>query len=246
MLRLFNTCWDLWGVGASSRAASDRSLISRIRRHRLTYLSRAKMASVAAACHAIEDAALPGIFLEAGCGLGGSAILIALLKNKTRPLFLYDVFGMIPPPGDEDAADVHDRYRIIAEGKSKGIGGDTYYGYVADLQDAVTANLRHFGVGCEDHNVTLVKGLLQDTLHVHQSIAFAHIDVDWYEPVTTCLERIFPRLVPGGIMILDDYDSWSGCRKAVDRFLGRVGDQVTIDGAAGSMKITRRHDATSS
>ena len=46
---------------------------------------------------------------------------------------VYDVFGMIPPPGEKDGADVHQRYATIAGGASKGIGGETYYGYRDDL-----------------------------------------------------------------------------------------------------------------
>lgn len=34
----------------------------------------------------------------------------------------------------------------------------------------------------------------------------------------TCLERIEPRLVSGGILVIDDDDTWSGCRRAVDEY----------------------------
>jgi asparagine synthase (glutamine-hydrolysing) len=63
------------------------------------------------------------MFIEAGCALGGSAILLATVKNRRRPLHLFDVFGMIPAPTAEDTQEVHDRYRTIVEGKSSGIGG---------------------------------------------------------------------------------------------------------------------------
>ncbi len=49
-------------------------------------------------------------------------------------------------------------------------------------------------------------------------MAFAHIDCDWYESVKVCLERIEPKLVGGGILIIDDYYTWSGCKKAVDSY----------------------------
>jgi len=236
-------------AGASEREAvlsglpsEDRRLISRIRSQNLTYLSDKKLASLARTCHSIENASLPGVFIETGCALGGSAILIASLKSSNRPLFVYDVFGMIPPPTKEDTADVQHRYRTIVEGRSGGIGGDKYYGYVDNLYEIVQSNLRGFGIDCEEHSVSLIQGLVQETLNVDQPVAFAHIDVDWYEPVITCLKRVFPSLVVGGSMILDDYHDWGGCRKATDEYLRGVTGQFVLDDSARSMKVTRiRH-----
>jgi asparagine synthase (glutamine-hydrolysing) len=219
--------------------SEDRQLISLIRSKKLTYLSEKKLASLSSTCRSIEESHLPGIFLEAGCALGGSAILIATTKHSERPFFIYDVFGMIPPPTQEDTQDVHDRYRTIVEGKSIGIGGDTYYGYQENLYDIVQSNLNSFGINCEEQSVSLIKGLVQDTMQIEQSVAFAHIDVDWYEPVMTCLKRIFPNLVVGGSIILDDYHAWGGCRKATDEYLRKVTGQFVLDDTAGSMKVTR-------
>ncbi|MGE3876915.1 MAG: TylF/MycF/NovP-related O-methyltransferase [Parvibaculaceae bacterium] len=216
-----------------------RDLLKRIRSSKLTYLSDRKLASLANTCGAIEDANLPGMFIEAGCALGGSAILIATVKNSDRPFFIYDVFGMIPPPTQEDTNDVHDRYRTIVEGKSAGIDGDKYYGYQENLYEVVQGNLRRFGIEPEGRSVTLIKGLVQDTMQIGEPVAFAHVDVDWYEPVMTSLQRIFPRLVEGGSIILDDYHDWGGCRKATDEYLRRVAGQFALDDSAGSMKITR-------
>jgi len=217
----------------------DRELIARIRARRLTYLSDSKLRSLLETCRSIEERALPGVFVEAGCALGGSAILVSSVKAPERPFLVYDVFGMIPAPTREDTQDVHDRYRTIVEGKSRGIDGDRYYGYEEDLYRTVQDNLESFGIECGERNVTLVKGLLQDTMTVDQPVAFAHIDVDWYEPVLTSLERLFPKLVAGGSVILDDYHDWGGCRKAADQFLRGVTGQFRLDDSAGSMKITR-------
>ena len=217
----------------------ERELISRIRLRNLTYLSDERLASLATTCRSIEDANLPGIFLEAGCALGGSAILIASLKSYQRPLLIYDVFGMIPPPTKEDTPDVHDRYRTIVEGKSKGIGGDKYYGYQDNLYELVQSNLKSFGINSEEQSVSLIKGLIQETMKIDQSVAFAHIDVDWYGPVMASLTQVFPKLVVGGSIILDDYHDWGGCRKATDEYLEGVVGQFSLDDSAGSMKITR-------
>ena len=221
-------------------SAEDRELINRIRKKNITYLSNRKLACLVTTCRLIERSNLPGVFLEAGCALGGSSILLASLKSVERPLFIYDAFGMIPPPTEDDTKDVHDRYRVIVEGKSQGLGGDKYYGYEENLYETVQYNLREFDINCEKESVSLVKGLVQETMKIDQPVAFAHIDVDWYEPVMTCLERIFPKLVTGGSIILDDYHDWGGCRKAADEYLKKVAGQFILDDSAGSMKVTRK------
>ena len=223
----------------SQLSEKDQDLIRLIRSNKLTYLSEQKLASLATTCNLIEKTQLPGIILEAGCALGGSSILLASLKALERPLFVYDVFGMIPPPTAEDTPDVHDRYRTIVEGKSQGISGDKYYGYEENLLEVVKSNFKSFGIDCEKQSVSLVKGLLQDTMNIDQAVAFAHVDVDWYDPVMTCLERVFPNLIPGGSIILDDYHDWGGCRKATDEYLRKVVGQFSLDDSAGSMKITK-------
>jgi asparagine synthase (glutamine-hydrolysing) len=53
---------------------------------------------------------------------------------------------------------------------------------------------------------------------VTEPVALAHVDGDWYDSVMTCLQRIEPRLTQGGVLIIDDYDAWSGCRRAVDEY----------------------------
>lgn len=235
-----------WIVGSiineaplSGLRPKERELIALIRSRRLTYLSDKKLASLVNTCRSIEEANLPGVFIEAGCALGGSSILIASVKSFQRPLIIYDTFDMIPPPTKEDTQDSHDRYRTIVEGKSKGIGEDKYYGYLEDLQELVQSNFLNFGINCEEQSVLLIKGLVQDTIRIDGVVAFAHIDVDWYEPVMTCLKRIFPKLSFGGSIILDDYHDWGGCRKAADEYLRNVTGQFVLDDSAGSMTITK-------
>jgi asparagine synthase (glutamine-hydrolysing) len=166
----------------------------------------------------IESDGLPGLVIEAGAARGGSAIVLAAAKAPERPMKVYDVFGMIPAPGEHDGADVHERYAKIAAGGARGVGGDTYYGYRDDLYEEVTESFSRLGVPLEEHNVELVRGLFEDTIRLDEPVAFAHLDGDWYESTMTCLERIAPLLVPGGRIVLDDYYKWSGCRAAVDEY----------------------------
>ncbi len=81
----------------------------------------------------------------------------------------------------------------------------------------VRGNLRRHGIDPDDGGVRLIRSLFDETLHPVKPIALAHIDADWYEPVRICLERITPHLVPGGVLVIDDYDDWTGCRLAVDK-----------------------------
>lgn len=222
-----------------STLAEDRNLIQRIRSEKITYLSFRKLSSLAGTCRKIEKSGIEGIFIEAGCALGGSSILMASIKTPDRVLRIYDVFGMIPPPTEADTHDVHERYAEIVMGKAAGIDGDTYYGYESNLFDRVESNLRKFGISRTRQNIFLIKGLVQDTLQVDVPVALAHIDVDWYEPVLTCLQRIYPKLVVGGCIILDDYHDWGGCRKAVDEFIQSITGGYGLDDTAGSLRITK-------
>ena len=219
--------------------SQDQDLATQIKAKRITYLSPERLASIALACRLIESQNLSGMIIEAGCALGGSSTLLASIKSNDRELRVYDVFGMIPSPSKHDTDDARRRYKVISEGRSKGIRGDTYYGYDDDLISKIKSNFASFGIDLIAQNVNLIKGLLQDTLNVDGPVALAHIDVDWYDPVYTCLERIMPKLVVGGIIIIDDYYDWKSCRKAVDAFLPSLQGKVSIDNTAGSIKITR-------
>jgi len=78
--------------------------------------------------------------------------------------------------------------------------------------------------------VKLIKGLIPATLAEVKTarISFAHIDVNLYEPTLAATEFCLQRLVPGGIMVFDDY-CWPatyGARKAIDEACGAVGQTV--------------------
>ena len=83
-------------------------------------------------------------------------------------------------------------------------------GQEKSLMDRVRDTFATLGLPVDDNAVTLVKGLFQDTITGDEPVALAHIDGDWYDSVRTCLDRIGPRLSPGGIMVIDDYFYWSG------------------------------------
>jgi asparagine synthase (glutamine-hydrolysing) len=119
-----------------------------------------------------------------------------------------------------------DRYADIASGRARGLGSNDYYGYIEDLFNTVSATLEAHGSPVDGRRVSLHKGLFEDTwpLFEGEHIAFVHIDCDWYDPVHFCLNAIWPRLSTGGVVVVDDYPDFGGCKAATDEFLAeRVG-----------------------
>lgn len=193
-----------------------------VRRERLTYLSARKLRRLEKALAQVIDRDVPGDIIEFGVALGGSAILLAKHASPHRRFYGLDVFSMIPEPTSEnDDAVSKERYRVIAAGKSAGIGGDLYYGYRSDLYDHVAAQLARHGTPVDAREVNLVRGLFAETLPTLgiSRIAFAHIDCDWYDPVRFCLTAASEKLSRNGLIVIDDYHDYKGCRQAVDEFL---------------------------
>lgn len=148
---------------------------------------------------------LDGDFWECGVYKGGTAMLLADLigqeqeKTNRRPvrLQLFDTFeGM---PDTDSQRDLHQR---------------------GDFRDTSLESVEK-RVGREGIAV-FHKGLIPDTFDGLEAskIAFAHIDVDIYQSIMDCCNFIYPRLVPGGFIVFDDYGhpSCPGARQAVDTF----------------------------
>lgn len=200
-------------------------LVRRVQEQGLTYLEPSALIELYEEVNRLEVVGQKGVLVEAGVALGGSALVLAAAKSPARPLYLYDAFEMIPAPSSADGSDAHARYEAIASGRAEGIKGSAYYGYQENLLDKVKDSFHAFGLPPKQNQVEFVRGYYQDTLYLEQPIALAHLDCDWYESVMTCLQRIEPEIVPGGVLVVDDYQHWSGCRKAVDDyFAGREGE----------------------
>lgn len=210
-------------------------------RLRLTYLSARKLYNLERCAEELNERDVPGDFVECGVALGGSAVVLASHLTEERHFHGYDVFGMIPPPSERDDEWAHRRYEAIRSGESAGIGGDRYYGYVPNLCETVVDNFRRFGYEPDGRPVALHEGLFEDTLRFEadQRVALAHIDCDWHDPVRSCLETIHPHLSPGGIIVLDDYNDYGGCRRATDEFLARHAD-MELRSASSNAILHRR------
>ncbi|UXN61345.1 TylF/MycF family methyltransferase [Phyllobacterium zundukense] len=224
-------------VGRARRVV-DESLLSTtarsVRRDRLTYLSPRKLRRLEAALNEIKRRQVSGDVAEFGVALGGSAIVLArTATSQGRCFHGFDVFSMIPPPTSEkDDVKSKDRYQKIASGKSSGLGGDEYYGYRDNLYDDVCRSFRKYGLTIDNSSVGLHKGLFENTLPnaKMERLAFAHIDCDWYDPVMYCLNKVADRLSPNGVVLIDDYHDYGGCRTATDEFLRQRADFTFEDG----------------
>jgi hypothetical protein len=75
-----------------------------------------------------------------------------------------------------------------------------------------------------------VKGPVEQTIpsKAPERIAVLRLDTDWYESTAHELEHLYDRLMPGGVLLLDDYGWWQGSREAVDEFLARTGARLYL------------------
>jgi hypothetical protein len=165
---------------------------------------------------------IDGDIVECGVWMGGSmmAVIHTLRKlNATRRLHLFDTFAGMPSPGPED---------LDLQGTSAGIlkaqaEKDSGRPWCDSSEQDVRDRIRSTGYPAE--LVTFVVGRVEDTIPVRapERIAILRLDTDWYESTRHELEHLYPRLAPGGILIIDDYGHWQGARKAVDEYLGTHG-----------------------
>jgi len=107
-----------------------------------------------------EKRRIEGVIIEAGCGLGGSAITLATAKSKDRMFYIYDSFAIHPPPSDENGQDALERHKVIVAGRAQGIEGDLYYGYWKNLYDKVMQSFADFGLEVEENHIYIKKGIV--------------------------------------------------------------------------------------
>ncbi|WP_458095331.1 TylF/MycF/NovP-related O-methyltransferase [Roseomonas sp. WA12] len=205
-----------------------------VMQERLTMLGARKLLRLERTAARLRRQGVAGDFAEFGLALGGSGILLAgRALRDGRQFHGFDVFGMIPPPTSEkDDPTSKARYEEIAAGRSRGIGGDTYYGYVPNLFDVVKESFARHGAPVDGERVVLHRGLFEDTLpdYASRSLALVHVDCDWYDPAKYVLTTLADRVSPGGAIIMDDYHAYGGARTATEEFLRARPDYAFEDG----------------
>lgn len=176
-----------------------------------------------AAWQAIEYVAnrgIPGAIVECGVWRGGVSMLMAecvrQLGVSDRKQYLYDTFEGMSAPTDKDK-DKHGSSAADQLANSpRADGGNNIWAY-ASLED-VKQNFRK--IGYSPDSICMIKGKVEDTIPASapEKIAVLRLDTDWYESTKHELEHLYPRLGTGGVLLIDDYGYWSGCREAVDEY----------------------------
>jgi hypothetical protein len=79
--------------------------------------------------------------------------------------------------------------------------------------------------------VHFIEAPVEESLPAHapEQIALLRLDTDWYASTRHELEHLYPRLVPGGVLIIDDYGHWEGARRAADEYFGKIGEHLLLN-----------------
>ena len=180
-----------------------------------------------ALCEAIRHVvrySIPGDIVECGVWRGGSMMAAGrtLIESgdTTRRLHLFDTFEGMSDPTDADRR--HD-----GVGATTILEEDPEYWCRAGLAD-VRGNIE--STGYPTGLVNYVAGRVEETIPDQSPamIALLRLDTDWYESTKHELEHLYPRVSPGGIVIIDDYGFWHGARKATDEFLDVLGEPLYL------------------
>ncbi len=151
----------------------------------------------------IETENIPGAIAECGVLDGGTSALMAYATTASRrPIHMFDAWQGLPMTTPED-----------------GEGGVKWAGQVVGSPKRVAKCMEVMGIDAARLNYHV--GWFNETFPKTDlsQVALLHIDCDFYEPTRLCLEHWYPRLTPGGFIQFDDYDSFIGCKQAVDEFL---------------------------
>ena len=89
--------------------------------------------------------------------------------------------------------------------------------------------------------VRLIKGDVLETIphDAPDQIALLHLDTDWYASTRHELQHLYPRLVEGGVLIIDDYADWRGCKQATDEFIASLPNKPLMHRVDGSCVIVK-------
>lgn len=156
---------------------------------------------------------LPGAMVECGVFKGASFVRFAGFRDLfgnpfSHKLIGFDIFGPFPETNFE--YDKKYRNNLIQAAGEQSIS-----------KEQLIEVLKKKGI---DKNVELVEGDVVKTIpeylenNPHLKISLLNLDTDIYEPAVAILEHFWPRIVRGGILILDDYGTFPGETKAVDDY----------------------------
>lgn len=174
----------------------------------------------------LREAQVLGDIAEVGVFKGSTARLLHHMAPE-RKLYLFDTFGGFP------------EQHASSDPSSADPGG-----YASSLDE-----VRRF-VG-EHPNIVYCEGIFPDTAFMvpdETSFALVHLDCDLYLPTMAALEFFYPRMEPGGVLVLHDYGSgcWPGVKRAADEFLAdKPEGLVRVPDKSGTAALTRARQGAS-
>ncbi len=190
-----------------------------------TLLGPEKLFSLIAAVRHVARHGVKGDIVECGVFRGGAIMAAARtlegLGVFDRDLYLYDTFSGMTRPAEQDFGLV-DEPDPLPDFERLQTGADSSDWVRAGLGE-VKRNVARVSYPAE--RFVFVPGKVEDTLpgRAPERISILRLDTDWYESTRHEMEHLFPRLSPGGVLIVDDYFNWAGNRRAVDEYLEREG-----------------------
>jgi O-methyltransferase len=177
---------------------------------------------------------ISGDFVECGVYRGASIIcMIWTIADYPVPgsrlpdIWMYDTFEGMPKPEEIDRFHGEKPGETIRHWESlqrEGGGSE----WVRATVDDVKANVDR--TGYPPNKLHYVKGMVEDTIPAQapSQIALLRLDTDFYASTKHELEHLYPRVVPGGVVIIDDYGAFQGCKQAVDEYIKENGLKVLL------------------
>lgn len=197
--------------------AKAAETIRKVRPYTMT--SPERLFSLILAVRYVVSASIAGDIVECGVWRGGSMMAAALTlldrSDTQRELHLFDTFeGMSPPTALDVAVDGQTARALLATPRTTDPESPWCYAGIDDVR--ATMHSTGYPLG----RIHFVQGRVEDTIPASAPgrIAVLRLDTDWYESTRHELEHLYPLLSPGGVLIVDDYGHWAGCRKAVDEY----------------------------
>lgn len=200
----------------------DRAILDEAKAHTMT--SPARQVALLDAVQYTLDSGIEGAFAECGVWRGGSvlAMIRKLQANGVtdRDIYLYDTFEGMTEPSDVDTSQFGDS-ALTVWNDAKSTGRKPWYWFFEDEEfnvDAVRAMILNTGYPAE--RIHFVKGKVEDTIpaQVPSSLALLRLDTDWYDSTWHEMQYLYPLLSDYGVLLIDDYGHWDGCRRAVDEY----------------------------
>ena len=164
---------------------------------------------------------IPGHFVECGVYKGGSALIIArTLKSMNvtdRHIYLYDTYEGMTQPRDVDRKQGTETLASEMLAMTPKGNGENVWAYSS--LEAVSDFVAHLDYPNDYFH--LIKGDVMQTLEdkLPDNISLLRLDTDWYESTKKELQKLYPLVTCGGVVIIDDYGHWSGSKLAVNQFL---------------------------